>query len=289
MDTSPSKRRVLAPIDANSSSPAAVLKLEACKVQHLNQVNSSSMKRSLDSEPVRQGPQCQLVQPAKKQRTSVDGFTQSVVEDGGHSLGRDSHRSQDGNSCDHDSDADRQPSEPPDEDSSIFDNSAIDTSQATTITEPDADVAALAAPVPPRRQRAMTLEEARIKVETLRLRLSLANYKVRTGQTDLPLDQLKIKPLPGSSKPGRDRRARQPSLPPMPQVISSRSGEGSEPQSRPTTATRKALPSAPPFRRGDSFDHRPGGSPSGRRSLPELAAASLSTIRASQAVSPKSR
>lgn len=35
------------------------------------------------------------------------------------------------------------------------------------------------------------------KAETLRLRLLLANYKVRTGQTDVPLEQLRVVPVPG--------------------------------------------------------------------------------------------
>ena len=35
------------------------------------------------------------------------------------------------------------------------------------------------------------------KAEILRLRLGLASYKLKTGQTDLPLDQLQMRPLPG--------------------------------------------------------------------------------------------
>ncbi|KAK4193644.1 hypothetical protein QBC35DRAFT_2382 [Podospora australis] len=91
--------------------------------------------------------------------------------------------------------------------SSIFDNSAtdIDTSQVTTLTEPDAVAAATALtaplapllsssyhpavlPIPPRPR--LTREQARQKAEIIRSRLELANYKVRTGQTDVPLDLL---------------------------------------------------------------------------------------------------
>ncbi|KAI0834440.1 hypothetical protein F5Y06DRAFT_154388 [Hypoxylon sp. FL0890] len=289
MDTSPSKRRVLAPVDANSRSPAGISKLEISKSHLLNQTNYNTTKRPLDLEHVHQAPQYELVQPAKRQRTSIDGDAQSVVEDGEHGLRRDSRSNGDSNSSDRDSVDEGQQPESPDEESSIFDNSVIDTSQATTITEPDAEVAAPTPPAPPRQQRAMTREEARIKAETLRLRLGLASYKVRTGQTDLPLDQLKVKPLRGSSKFGREEQTEQPCLPPLPlpRPTSSRGNED-ESRSRPTTATRKALPSAPPFRRGDSFSHHPDSSPAGRRSLPELAAASLSTIRVSQAVSPRS-
>jgi hypothetical protein len=37
------------------------------------------------------------------------------------------------------------------------------------------------------------------RAETLRLRLSLANYKVRTGQTTVPLSELQQRPLPRES------------------------------------------------------------------------------------------
>ncbi|KAI1409549.1 hypothetical protein F5Y13DRAFT_92009 [Hypoxylon sp. FL1857] len=291
MDTSPSKRRVLGPIDTNSrNSPS--------KTQLLNQPSYNTTKRPLDQEPVLQAPRWQLLQPAKRQRTSIDGGdAQPVPEIRECSVRRDplndENTSASTNSDDRDSDADHQRSESPDEESSIFDNSAIDTSEATTITEPDAEVAAPTPPAPPRRQRAMTREEARIKAETLRLRLGLASYKLRTGQTDVPLDQLKVKPLPGGSgKSIRDEKDEQPSLPPLPRPwpisLSSRERGEDEQQSRPTTATRKALPSAPPSHRADSFGHHQWSSPASRRSLPELAAASLNTIRATQAVSPRS-
>lgn len=47
------------------------------------------------------------------------------------------------------------------------------------------------------------------KAEILRLRLGLAGYKVRTGQTTVPLDELVRKPLPGigASAAGRDDEA----------------------------------------------------------------------------------
>lgn len=35
------------------------------------------------------------------------------------------------------------------------------------------------------------------KAEILKLRLSLATYKVKTNQTDVPLDQLQVRPVPG--------------------------------------------------------------------------------------------
>ncbi|KAG6041355.1 hypothetical protein E4U41_004765 [Claviceps citrina] len=88
--------------------------------------------------------------------------------------------------------------------SSIFDTSAAegDASWATTTTEPDvvgavvADAPALLAPRP---RGSMTREQAREKAEILRLRLGLASYKLRTGQTGVPLADLQRKPLPPRS------------------------------------------------------------------------------------------
>ncbi|KAK4078782.1 uncharacterized protein Triagg1_3113 [Trichoderma aggressivum f. europaeum] len=89
------------------------------------------------------------------------------------------------------------------ETSSLFDSSAGDASW-TTATEPDATATTtlLAATRP----RALTREQAREaslppvqKAEILRLRLGLAGYKLRTGQTSVPLSQLQRKPLPPST------------------------------------------------------------------------------------------
>lgn len=38
------------------------------------------------------------------------------------------------------------------------------------------------------------------KAEILRLRLSLATYKVKTGQADVPLDKLQVRPVPGMAR-----------------------------------------------------------------------------------------
>lgn len=38
------------------------------------------------------------------------------------------------------------------------------------------------------------------KAEILKLRLSLATYKVKTNQTDVPLDKLQIRPVPGMTQ-----------------------------------------------------------------------------------------
>ncbi|KAG8424429.1 hypothetical protein J3458_001221 [Metarhizium acridum] len=82
---------------------------------------------------------------------------------------------------------------------SLFDTSAAegDFSWATTATEPDAGIVADApALLAPRQRGTMTREQAREKAAILRLRLGLASYKVRTGQTTVPLADLQRKPLP---------------------------------------------------------------------------------------------
>ncbi|KAK7751299.1 hypothetical protein SLS62_006705 [Diatrype stigma] len=171
---------------------------------------------------------------------------------------------------DRDQDQD-QDSNSPGADSSIFDNSAHDISQSTVVTEPDVTppppppapapapapagivVAPLATlPLPtlpppaPSQRPAMTREEARQKAEILRLRLGLASYKVRTGQTEVPLERLQ-----------------QTSAPP--------------PQ-------RKALPSAPvpslQAARGASFSHAPRDVNAKTKELPAAARDLLSLSRA---------
>ncbi|KAL2123959.1 hypothetical protein VTJ04DRAFT_324 [Mycothermus thermophilus] len=91
---------------------------------------------------------------------------------------------------------------------SVFDTSGVDNTQTTILTEPEdtpapGTAAVRPAPVPAAvpampgsarpggvAVRRLTREQAREKAEILRLRLGLASYKVRTGQTDMPLDHL---------------------------------------------------------------------------------------------------
>lgn len=47
------------------------------------------------------------------------------------------------------------------------------------------------------------------KAEILRLKLGLASYKVRTGQTDVPLAELVAKPLPRDASAGRSNTQQQ--------------------------------------------------------------------------------
>ncbi|KAK2023624.1 hypothetical protein LX32DRAFT_707423 [Colletotrichum zoysiae] len=84
---------------------------------------------------------------------------------------------------------------------SVFDNSAMDMSQenTTVLTEPDAEQTARVQP-PARPTRLLTREEARQKARILRLKLGLANYKLQTGQENVPLDRLEAKPRPGQQR-----------------------------------------------------------------------------------------
>ncbi|KAL7936351.1 hypothetical protein V8C35DRAFT_297617 [Trichoderma chlorosporum] len=83
--------------------------------------------------------------------------------------------------------------------SSMFDSSAGEASWTTT-TEPDIAAATVAATLlAAARPRSLTREQAREKAEILRLRLGLAGYKLRTGQTSVPLSELQRKPLPPST------------------------------------------------------------------------------------------
>ncbi|KAI1504243.1 hypothetical protein F5X99DRAFT_372946 [Biscogniauxia marginata] len=250
MDASPTKRRVLAPLDANTKSPAAGPRLPASKLEiprASTPSDSGSLKRTLDQENVPQSPT-----PAKKPRVSSAGgnIQSTTLEADKNALQKDPGHVKRERSV--------SPAEAADS-SSIFDNSAIDTSQDTTITEPDAEVSAppLPVPAPPPRRPAMTREEARQKAEVLRLRLGLASYKVRTGQTDVPLERLKLKPLPDQASPQQRQRQRQrsqsPQLPRLPSPSPRRSipGDGCNrhtPQERskePGTTQRKALPAGP--------------------------------------------
>ncbi|KAI6783946.1 whi5 like domain protein [Emericellopsis cladophorae] len=82
--------------------------------------------------------------------------------------------------------------------------------------------------------RTLTREQARERAEILRLRLGLASYKVRTGQTNVPLEDLVQKPLPRDAvadektaqevtketdEQNEDKEEEQAVLPPLPEVL----------------------------------------------------------------------
>ncbi|KAI1637659.1 hypothetical protein F4809DRAFT_640326 [Biscogniauxia mediterranea] len=282
MDASPSKRRVLAPLDANTRSPAAGPRLTASKLEIPRASTLTKMahlKRYLDQENTSQSPKS-----IKRPRTLI-------VEDSGKSMGTgvDNNAAEKQSPEDMKRERSGSPTEAGDS-SSIFDNSVIDTSQDTTITEPDADALApplLVAPPPPRQRPAMTREEARQKAEILRLRLGLASYKVRTGQTDVPLERLKLKPLPGQVSPRQRQQQRHgppsPELPRLPSPPRRRSIQGDredeasrlqQQRSKESGTQRKALPTAPLHRSNSSAgsSQARARTSSPRESSPKLAA-----------------
>ncbi|POS78288.1 hypothetical protein DHEL01_v203318 [Diaporthe helianthi] len=191
--------------------------------------------------------------------------------------------------------------------SSLFDVSGINTSQDTTITEPDTDAPIMATaaaapptapvapaavptaslagtltspqllPPPPQTRRISSREELRQKTEILKLRLSLANYKVKTGQVDVPLDRLQVRPIPGMTR----RRTPLPSM-------SAHTVERSTPaqqwyrlgHDRRTTAAiaqaeATSLP-AQPAREGEGSTR--GMSPPDKYVVPRLSSASMSVV-----------
>jgi hypothetical protein len=108
--------------------------------------------------------------------------------------------------------------------SSVFDTSANDASWATTTSDHDTATAAPTATEQTTEQPArltrqqirqvrsfflfpnsspqrnqLANKKTKQRAETLRLRLSLANYKVRTGQTTVPLSELQQRPMPRES------------------------------------------------------------------------------------------
>ncbi|KAH8910177.1 hypothetical protein BR93DRAFT_925204 [Coniochaeta sp. PMI_546] len=198
--TSPTKRRVLASLDPNASPRPT--RLDAKQLAH---APSSPLKRvtvfsaspsqpETSKRPLLFGELAgNLLHPAKKVCQEVVTQDMAVLET---FRVPELHES---DSCDqsHTAPERRQSASP--ELSSLFDSSVIDTSQATTVTEPDVVAVTLAAsaaastlgPIPrPATRPRLTREEAREKAEILKLRLGLASYKLRTGQTEIPLEQL---------------------------------------------------------------------------------------------------
>ncbi|KAI0201496.1 hypothetical protein F4808DRAFT_459983 [Astrocystis sublimbata] len=201
---SPSKRRALAPVDANTRSPLGPSRLSPSKP------DASKPKMALGTSPTRSSPSKRPMEQESDQEASESAKKRriSVAGAGSHSPHHERSPTKDV------SNAQRPRSVTP-EDSSLFDNSTINNSQATLISEPEVDAAAITAPTAAApthtRQRSMTREEARQKAEILRLRLGLASYKVRTNQADVPLERLQVRPLPG--KPLRRRAATTTGLP----------------------------------------------------------------------------
>ncbi|KAK1768651.1 hypothetical protein QBC33DRAFT_514231 [Phialemonium atrogriseum] len=240
MEASPSKRRVLGSLDPNASSPRPQLGLKQLKSPHHN-APGSPLKRPAEPSP---GPQPKKIQLTMEARTELQSGKKAGIEEKAQHL-----HEMPANAEQPDTDPSQQSPRPSDRHrsaspaaSSLFDSSGLDNTQATAMTDPDVDtaipaitpaVAALAALARPPTRPRLTREEAKEKAEILRLRLGLANYKLRTGQTDVPLEQLQVRPLPGmtpravhttsAASAAADRPARRP-LPGAP--VRRRSEEG---------------------------------------------------------------
>ncbi|KEY64842.1 hypothetical protein S7711_08850 [Stachybotrys chartarum IBT 7711] len=209
--TSPTKRRALAPMDANAtlSSPKTHLKATPSKsLAAPTAAATASMASAATRSPLRQ------VLDGKK-RAALDESSTSSPAPKKTCLEREEEDV-----------VNRSRSQSVDS-SSIFDSSAGDASWATAATDPDS--AAAAAPRPTiTRPRALTREQAREKAEILRLRLGLASYKLRTGQTTVPLADLQVRPLPPRTR----------SAPSVPRVFATSSQE-SQPETSRSRDTRE--------------------------------------------------
>lgn len=199
MASTPTKRRALAPLDANANSPAVSRSLSAKPASGLPELglppNTPTSKRSSQQQPLaREEP------PAKKLCISPAPAPPTPRTRAPSNYQIETRPA---------------PELPPSpEDPSIFDSSAADLSAVTTTTEPDATAAVPEhtppqqhpppsqppPPVPPpaSRSRPLAREQARQKAEVLRLRLGLARYKLQTGQEDVPLERLERRPLPAN-------------------------------------------------------------------------------------------
>ncbi|KAK3375426.1 hypothetical protein B0H63DRAFT_526675 [Podospora didyma] len=200
--SSPAKRRVLAALDPNASAAAYPPKQQLGKPPSHNFMppNFRTAPSEVDMENIGKKRALQQMtpvhveagEPATK-RPCLDEETYAEPSGGGK---QSSPRC-----CSPSSDRTRSASPRSDDNDtySIFDTSGMDNSQVTTLTEPDlaGPLSVVALPAARlARPRTLTREEAREKAEILRLRLGLAHYKVRTGQTDVPLERLQLRPLP---------------------------------------------------------------------------------------------
>ncbi|KAI1267257.1 hypothetical protein F5Y18DRAFT_379681 [Xylariaceae sp. FL1019] len=206
MDTaSPAKRRALADIDANTRSPLTPSrqlnsKPEVLKTNIVFEANCSPTnlsKRPAEKETERESPlstKKRRLGPAEPERpSSISHEKPTTTQQSDGTVSRPRSISPD--------------------DSTMIDDSTLDHTQFTAITEPEVESPAPMVTESRPRQGSLTREEARQKAEILRLRLGLASYKVRTNQTNVPLERLQVRPLPRLRPTQRDE---EPTLPPLP-------------------------------------------------------------------------
>ncbi|KAM0324367.1 hypothetical protein ACHAQA_008148 [Verticillium albo-atrum] len=216
---SPTKRRALAPLDANASSPSAAFSLKPqpsaparsplkASLGLFSTSTNASLKRPLhdvvargdDNENVAAKKLCQEPAPRPARRSlpssprressiEVRGRTVVLTEAGTAENQQTTMTTQQ-----HSQEVRTRSASPAV--SSVFDASiASGVNDDTAMTDPELAQQAVAA-LGPRRPAPMTREQAREKAQILRLRLGLANYKLRTGQVDVPLERLQRRPVP---------------------------------------------------------------------------------------------
>lgn len=249
----PTKRRVLGSLDANVQMSPRSPGLGASPLKKASREASLSLSRRASPSPRKQASRegsprkrpldeaaAALQQPAVKKLCSDDAAGAVPVSEANATApaAAASGRRQTVQNNDENDPPASQPTPAGDrrsvspDASSLFDVSGMNTSQDTTITEPDLDApitatataptapvapaaaptlslsSTFASPPPPQTRRISTREELKQKTEILKLRLSLANYKVKTGQVDVPLDRLQVRPVPGMTR----RRTPLPSM-----------------------------------------------------------------------------
>ncbi|EPE36158.1 hypothetical protein GLAREA_05496 [Glarea lozoyensis ATCC 20868] len=118
----------------------------------------------------------------------------------------------------------------------------FDNTQQTNFTEPDhsptTGAAVLTVPNNSSR-RTPTKEEAREKIQKMRLRLQLAAYKVQTNQIDVPMSRLEVRSTPSSPHANRPMQVPQPitSITTAPRQLQT---------SRPISEAQPSVPSSSP-------------------------------------------
>ncbi|KAI0166575.1 hypothetical protein GGR57DRAFT_447179 [Xylariaceae sp. FL1272] len=238
----PAKRRALATIDANTRSSLTAPRQPSSKPEVLkpnpipdaNYLASNLSKRPVEKDS---GPETPLSN--KKRRLSLAETERPPLMSGEKPPTQN------------DETVSWPRSISPDE-STIIDDSTPDNTQVTTITEPEAESSVPTVIENRPRQGSLTREEARQKAEILRLRLGLASYKLRTNQTNVPLERLQLRPLPRVRPTQRYEEPTLPLLPASARVASktrsmeTRSGE---------SLSDKASPTAPVLirRRAETF------------------------------------
>ncbi|RBQ86804.1 hypothetical protein VDGD_09782 [Verticillium dahliae] len=219
---SPTKRRALAPLDANASSPgtAAAFSLKPQPAapaaarsplkasmglfstgapaglkrplqEVVSRVDENGPAKKLCQDPAAEGeqrPSRRSLPSSPRREASIEAEREKTVMPKTTATTTPEHPSQEPLGTRSASPAV----------SSVFDASiASNAHDDTAMTDPELAQQAVAALGPrPVVAAPLTRAQAREKAQILRLRLGLANYKLRTGQADVPLERLQRRPVP---------------------------------------------------------------------------------------------